>query len=342
MATFSKKIVRLKFTGPLHIGTGRSDNYEHSDELIRSDTIKSALYVLYRQVYPELAQQNDGLDFFTSFTISSAFPFYEDELFLPKPVSGFAMEFPDLSENEKSKLSKRSKKIQFVGLKVFGKFISGTPVILNEKHLDSSKRFLFSQPQSEESKLKILTREMQQRVYIPHSGEQNQNSQPYFIERLFFAKDAGLYFLMEVKDDELLNRLTVCIKILGDMGFGTDKNVGNGQFEATVEDFKMEVPENATHQLALGLFCPEKEAINFANLTASTFATIKRGGFLVSAQDENFRHFRKKSVYMFTEGSTFPAAMPNQGKVVNLKPETVETMHPVWRDGTCLFLPIKL
>jgi CRISPR-associated protein Csm4 len=340
MGFYKKKMVRLRFTAPLHIGTGKSENYDHSDELIHSDTIKSALYVVFRQVYPELAQKDDGSSFFDAFTVSSAFPYYDGELFLPKPLAGFAPVFSELKAGEDSKLSKRSKRIQFVGLKIFEKWLHNAGLQLTEKQLDQSKRFLFSSPQNEPPK--VFTREVQQRVYIPPRGEDEVNTQPYYIERIYFHQKAGLYFLLDCSDEALLQQLEVCLLVLGDQGFGTDKNVGNGQFEFQITDFTLELPDDATHQMSLGLFCPQQSAVAVQYLADSAFSVGKRGGFIVSAQDVNYRHFRKKSVYMFTEGSIFPAGMPVTGKRVDLKPETVADMHPVWRDGNCLFIPIKI
>lgn len=340
MGAYNKKMVRLRFTAPLHIGAGKNENYDHSDELIHSDTIKSALYVVFRQVYPEVAEKDDGSSFFNAFTVSSALPYFDGELFLPKPMAGFAPAFSDLKAGEQAKLSKRAKKIQYVGHKLFEKWLQNDDVQLCENHLDHSKRFLFSSPN--EKPPKVFIREVQQRVYIPLQGEGEVNTQPYYIERIYFHQKAGLYFLIDCPDEALLEKIEVCLHVLGDQGFGTDKNAGNGQFEYSMQDFQLEVPDHLTHRLALGLFCPEKAAVAESYLKQGAFGMVKRGGFIVSAQDVNFRHFRKKSVYMFTEGSVFPADMPLNGKLVDLRPETVENMHPVWRDGNCLFIPNKI
>ncbi|HPE34639.1 MAG TPA: type III-A CRISPR-associated RAMP protein Csm4 [Bacteroidales bacterium] len=339
MASYKKKLVKLSFTGALHIGAGKNDNYDHSEEIIHSDTIKSALYATYRQVYPELSQKDDGEPFFASFRVSSAFPYFGNELFFPKPLAGFIPTFSDIPAENKSEIAKKSKKIQYVGFDLFNNWVNGIQPNVQQNHLDSSGKFLFSQPH--EKNVKVLTRNVQQRVYIPPQGSDAMNTQPYFIERLFFGKEAGLYFLLDYPDSEMLSRIQVCLHVLGDIGFGTDKSVGNGQFEATIVDFDILTPDQPTHQLALGLYCPAKETLSQSILSDAAFSTKKRGGFIVSAQEEQFRHFRKKSVYMFTEGSLFPAIMTIKGKLVDLKPETVERLHPVWRDGNCLFIPVK-
>lgn len=340
MATFNTQIVKLRFKGPLHIGTGRNDNYDHSDELLHSDTIKSALYVVFRQIYPGEINDDYDLRFFNSFQVSSAFPFFGNELFFPKPLAGVKIDIQGLGKDQSSKLSKKSKKIQFIGLSVFEKLIAGQTIAINEKQLDDSGRFVFSEPPGEE--IKILTRHVQQRVYIPHQGEENHHSQPYYIERMYFADMAGLYFMLKCDDEILIKKIEVCLRILGDTGFGTDKNVGNGQFEAHLSDLNIKVPDQPLQKMALSLFCPTPEAVQEQYLNQSSFMAVKRGGYIVSANEQKFRHFRKKSVHMFAEGSVFPAATPGTGKIVDLKPETVSGMHPVWRDGTCLFLPVKL
>lgn len=334
------KIVKLKFRGALHIGTGKTDSYDHSDEIIHSDTIKSALYSAYRQVYPDRLEGDEDVSFFESFQVSSTFPFYREEFFLPRPISGLPVHLSDLDENAKSSLSKKLKKIQYAGTEIFENLAEGKQVTVSEKHFDKSKRLLFAKPQDENTK--IFVRDIQQRVYIPDPEAEGVDSQPYYIERLFFAPEAGLYFFLDLKNNELLKQIKTCLKILGDNGLGTDKNVGNGQFDFEIEDLDLKIPDLPTHRMALSLFCPEVNAITEHFLMESAFATVKRGGFIVSAEKEKYRHFRKKSIYMFAEGSVFPIDIPGNGKIVNLKPETVEDLHPVWRDGTSFFLPVKL
>jgi len=339
MATFKAKAVKLRFTGPLHIGAGKNDNYDHTGDLIRSDTIKSALYAVCRNLFPADFTDDADLSFFQKFKVSSAFPYLGNDLFLPRPLSGINIDFEDLSQDEDSKLSKRSKKIRFVATDVYEKLAAGNRLQFSDNYFDTSKQLLFGSPSGQQRQ--ILKKEIRQRVYVPRPGEENQESKPYFIEIIHFHPDAGLWFMLKLDDDALLPKINAALKMLGDTGFGTDKSVGNGQFNLSISDLALNLPQNPDKKMLVSLFCPPPEAVQREYLAQSAFSTEKRSGYIVSAQNVNFRHFRRKSIHMFTEGSVFPATMPDSGKIVDLKPETVEQMHPVWRDGTAIFLPFK-
>ncbi len=137
---------------------------------------------------------------------------------------------------------------------------------------------------------------------------------------------------------------------MADNGIGTDRTTGHGQFEfdekKDVEPITLNLPDNATHQLSLSLYCPEQTEIS-AQLDKSYYDLIKRGGFIASPADDNHLTIRKKTVYMFAEGSLFPNVADRKGKIVDLKPDDVglqekgqtALQHPIWRDGTGIFLP---
>ena len=70
---------------------------------------------------------------------------------------------------------------------------------------------------------------------------------------------------------------------------------------------------------------------------------VKRGGWLANPQEDKHRSLRKKSIYMFAEGSVFNVSETDlklQGKLVNLKPEgeVFTNPHPIWRDGRAIFV----
>ena len=65
---------------PLHLSDGRSIYYS-SQERLHSDTIKNAIYVSAAKLIGDEVYQDPG--FYDSFRVSSAFPFFMDEFFLP-------------------------------------------------------------------------------------------------------------------------------------------------------------------------------------------------------------------------------------------------------------------
>ena len=74
-------IFKLKNLTPLHVGTGQ-ENYDFSANDLSSDEISSALAAIKAQ-----HGDADSIDaFLRAFSISSAFPFIGDMLFLPRPI----------------------------------------------------------------------------------------------------------------------------------------------------------------------------------------------------------------------------------------------------------------
>jgi CRISPR-associated protein Csm4 len=67
--------------------------------------------------------------------------------------------------------------------------------------------------------------------HVAISRDHCTDSEPYYVDKIFFHKNAGLFFLVEA-EEKTLEMLKAAMRLLSDNGIGTDRNVGNGQFEA--------------------------------------------------------------------------------------------------------------
>ncbi len=324
-------VFKLKFVSPLHLAKGNTEYYDDSEEVLHSDSLMSALYACARTLSPS----EPGEAFFNQFRISSAFPFYKDELFFPRPM----LRLPEVKANySSSKRSKLIKNLKFLGQSAFEQLISGK---LDEIHpgnfIDLSQHF-YSLSTSEETKAEIIKSEIQQRVSIP--ADRTNDPTPYYVERLHFTQNAGLFFLTECSE-ESLPLLRSALRLLGDQGIGTDKAVGNGQFGFQESQIDLAVPEVTNGCVCnLSLYCPIQEELTPEFIQNSSYQLIKRGGYLASPSNIENMSLRKKSVYFFTEGSVFYADRLI-GKLIDLKPDTPLVNHPVWREGRPLFIPVK-
>ena len=179
-----------------------------------------------------------------------------------------------------------------------------------------------------------------QRVSVNRSGE--KSSEPFFFEWCFFneAKDCGLYVIVEAKD-EVLSELESLFDELGKAGIGTDKSVGGGQFEFTTHN--IELPsEGGDAWLCLSLFLPTHNEQASINMLDSCYNITRRGGFMAGSSHYEFRHLWKKSVYMYEEGSVLLSETKPVGSIVDLQPEWYsKAIHPVYRSGKALFIPVK-
>jgi CRISPR type III-A-associated RAMP protein Csm4 len=88
------------------------------------------------------------------------------------------------------------------------------------------------------------------------------------------------------------------------------------------------------------LFLPEESEIQQVDLPESSWELVKRGGFISGSEQESIIHLRKKSIYMFAEGSVFKSGTRLKGKFTDLRPEWNPPLHPVYRCGMPVFIYI--
>lgn len=321
-------IVKMSFSGPLHLGKGLGEAYDTSEKMLRSDTISGAL----ASVFCQLFGSKDLPAFMEQYQVSSAFPFAGENMFLPMPQQKLQIEFTDVDAYGQLK---KLKKIEYIESSLWQRLICGETLSCSVKCLSADGRFLFADP----AKVQMVYRDdLQQRVFVPRSGD---DAVPFYLERRYFAPACGLYFFIETANDETKRKVKILMDWLGTQGIGTDKSVGNGHFEASFSKVSLDLPKQANARVLISLTCPEPGSLSEELLQASTYQLVKRGGFIAGTNDDRFRHLRKKSVYMFTEGSVFVGKAP-QGKIEDVRPDWNDAaLHPVFRDGRAFYLPIN-
>jgi CRISPR type III-A-associated RAMP protein Csm4 len=321
-------IIKLKNLTPLHIGTGK-ENYDFSADDLQSDTISSALAAM-------LAKEGKGSDikdFMNSFSVSSAFPFFKNHYFLPK-IQGKLNVKVEGSRDEENR--KELKNIRYIELEAWQKLMATKEnITINKNQLH--KKYLLSDCMDFNMPAKS---QVMQRVTIPRGD--GQDAQPFYFDWTYFSDQGGLYFFVDATPEvtDTIVRLTV---LLGEFGLGTDRNIGGGKFEVEKDTIEINEISDTNASLLLSLYVPEKEELQKLNLTQSKYQLIQRGGFMAGSTEEDFRHLRKKSVYMLGVGSVFPTTETLKGKVVDLTPEwNDKRMHPVYRSGKPFCLPVTI
>ena len=329
--------IKLNFTTPLHLGRGRED-LDRSELIYHSDSLKSAIYATG---LPQFSEWSDADTFFNGVRISSCFPFSGDEFFYPKPQIRKLFRF--LSTND-DLAPKKSKRIEFISSSVFAKFIDLkiTEIMVDECCLTPDHAFLCDKVST--AKNVLYQTDVQQRVAVPKEGI-NEDSRPFYIDRIYFNKDCGLFFLAEFANAELRTQFLQTLSILGESGIGTDRTVGNGFFTFDIDKdiipgISFGIESNSHMKLALGLYLPTEEEMSNINLDESHWNLVKRGGYMAAGQEENLRHLRRKEVYMFAEGSVFRSGQNLKGRFIDLKPEWNPPLHPSWRCGMPLMINI--
>lgn len=317
--------VKMRFSAPLHLSRGR-EQYDESARTLHSDTLAAALFTAARQLG---AAEREVLAMLDALRLSSAFPFWGEEYFLPKPMLPLPFKFKDVPEE---KQGKPFKKIRFLGKSWFEKVLNGEEATIDaEKHL-AEAAFLSDYPLQT-----VFKTDVTQRVTIP--PDYVEDPTPFYTERLYFGAQAGLYVLVHWHDEGAKDLFQQSFRLLGDLGIGTDRSVGNGFFEPSFGALELRTPDNATHQCALGLYLPVEGELTSDDLEASTWNLTKRGGYLAGAPHPDHITLRKRSVFMFEAGSVFPNK-PLNGKRVDLKPDWQGLDYAVWREGRPVFVPI--
>jgi CRISPR type III-A-associated RAMP protein Csm4 len=330
--------IRLNFLSPIHLGRGTTD-LDKTSAVYHSDALKSALYAVGLSYFPEWGTKPDS--FFNSFAISSAFPFCQSEFFLPRPHYKMTFKFSEtLDDNQR----KKAKKISYISASLFRQWAQEPElqIDLHESQISPGGSYLFSRNITAQA---FLQAEIQQRVQVPLEGDDENETRPFYFDRLYFKQDSGLYFLVQFVNEDIRSQVLYTLEILGTLGIGTDRTVGNGLFDfnAKVDLSKFELPYNpqGNLRLNLGLYLPTKEELREVDMEKSHWQLIKRGGYLGGSSMEKFMSLRKNNIYFFAEGSVFKTDRALQGRHVNLRPEYNDNdLHPVYRCGQPLFITI--
>lgn len=322
--------IKLKNMSPLHVGNGR-DSYDTASPILSSDVISAAL----ASVRVMKGNDKDVESFLKMFTISSAFPYDNDNYFLPRPNGRLNIRVKGLQESD---YRKKLKKLHFISEPIWTRLANGESVEVDQDQIHGE--FLIAQPDKNYAiPMKHIAN---QRVMVPRADD--QDATPFMFEWTFFRHgktESGLYCLLncEKRDkDELVS----LFQALGTLGIGSDKTVGGGHFDIEVEDVETPSIEGDAIML-LSTYIPQKEEIDILNLNSSHYSIIKRGGFIAGSSKENLRHLRRNTVYMFDAGSVFLTNRDINGTIVDLSPEwNTNEIHPVYRSGRPLYIKIKM
>jgi CRISPR-associated protein Csm4 len=308
-------VIKLEFSTPLHIGRGWGE-LDKSEPILHSDTLKSALFAALIQLNPEW--KNKAENFFNGFCISSCYPYFKDELFLPKILLNKTIKTKGVEDH---KQIKTANKIEFHSWAVFEKYINTDKEIeINKNQISKNGKFVFAT--ENEILCNFLKNDTQQRVKIENYG----NSVPFFVDRMFFSEGSGLFFLANFNDEVLKKEIFSALQLLGSLGLGTDRTVGKGFFEFEekkhVEAKDLNIEEKNCNAFAtLGLYLPRKEEIETIELDKSFWNIKERGGYIAASEYLKFRHLLKTPIHMFVEGSVFYTGKKPEGRYENVKPE---------------------
>lgn len=328
------KIYKLRFTTPLHIGDERAD-YGTSLQTIHSDTLYAAMISVLAKIGYKIPNTGDF-----GFTISSLFPYYEKDnkavYFLPK------LKLQSIPAKKLQDKVKKIKKIEWLDIEFFNQLINGEKLFDDSFDTDllNNGKYLTKHTIDKD----FISKEVNPRVTV--SRDFSEDAEPFYMERLYFKDDSGMYFIA-IGDDDKLKTIDTALEILKDEGIGTDRTIGNGFFEFSNSEIELDLPasDKVTN---LSLFLPENQEQIDELLKGDNIAYDfqKRGGWIT---DAGLNTFRKNTVQMFSEASVFSkneivSKEFVSGNMVDLKPNIAfkKIEHPIWRSGKSILIPVKI
>lgn len=321
----------FSFKTPLHISNTRAD-YGQSEKILHSD----ALYAAIMQAWAVLGK-SEWISKKPNFTLSSLFPFTsvggEKVHFFPKPFLKPNTEGAVVRTED----AKTFKKVKYVDVSILEAYLNFLPQPSNTNWVKGSYQTQHANAIDKD----FIQTDVVPRIRKPRRD--SEDAEPFYTERLYFKSGSGLFCLVQYESEEAKRQVEAAVGYLADTGIGTDRNVGHGLFDWSAGKLPLSLPTGADWALNLSLFCPENQQQLTDMLdNQARYEIIKRGGWM----SEPHNTYRKRSVYMFKEGSLLRTGATPKGKTVNLQPENAllpsPVTHPVWRVGKALFLPVKL
>ena len=333
-----KRIVKLHFRTAIHLGSDITGiGLEESRLVAHSDTLFSCLINAYAQLYSgNLNTVNDLLARFHEgeppFRLSSAFPYVDqidgdDTYYLPKPLND-PPEFYDTSEGQwyKEEYSKIVNKTQLVKMNYFQDWLMGNNVGLDDLEKQDIEEDCISdiRPQHQRDRLTDAT-------------------SIYHIGLVHFHGRSGLYFLVELNDESLLdwNMFRAVLTQAGMNGLGGRRSHGNGIFKFTDDALNhnwqalFALPEQNGF-VNLSLYYPEMKN-EFNNLKPVAYHLVPRKGWCYSSVVPS--QMKRQTVTMFSEGAVFRDKP--KGALADVTPDDFP-IHRVYRYGVPITLPIKI
>jgi len=280
------KIFKLSFKTGVHLGEG---SLEDSGINLRADTLFSALCietlkrslksgeeVAIRQLY-EYVQNNE-------LVLSDAFPYTDNDYYLPKPI------FNVISERNEgdSRAKKVFKNLKYIPIDMVDDYITGEFDIKTAEYI--SKKFGDKFGRSTVNTRSAVRRE--------------DDSLPYHVGVYRFGKEAGLYVIVG-GTDKALTLFGKLLEGVSHAGIGGKRSSGLGRFNVVKGDVPDEILERLNGEypvyMTLSVSLPRENEIEKVVDTA-TYTLLRRSGFVYSDTYSD-EQLRKNDLYVFGSGS---------------------------------------
>lgn len=320
------ELARLRFVAPLHIGQGA---LEQAAELISADTLFGGLCAAVREAYgPEALAE--WIEQFRRdhppFLLSSLFVAAGSEVFLPRPRH-LTVGWPEALRPA------WPKGVRFISHTLFEAICRQDL----QAFADASRGMRPLQDGAvigrAEGLERLWTAEQSPRVTLDRT---TLSSTVFSYGRLWLSDGVTAVVLIVGRQpgERWGERLAGLFHVLGGLGIGGERSVGNGQFEFLgLEPFEMAVPEQARYFVLLSPYFPRPDEVP----TLQGWYDLRRRQAWVGAA--GYTTYRTRAYRHFTEGSVF-VDHGERGGLVDVTPAAMDSPR-IYRYGWAFKVPAR-
>lgn len=306
-------IYKLSFPNGVHFGNKSLEDSEftfHADTLFSAlcqEAKKDSLDSLEKLV--EKAKNGD-------IVLSDAFPFIDNEFYIPKPIIRIESE-----EKGDSKTKKAFKRLTYITMSGLVEYLNGQC----DAQEEVKKIGKLGQASS-----RVLTDQRREETLPYRVGVYNFNVDEY---------DCGLYVILGYDNDDDYFMLSNLFEGLSYSGIGGKRSSGLGRFDIRTSKIPPEIEKrlnnDGSRYMSLSVALPNDDEFENA-LANSSYKLIKRSGFVASA-DYADEYMRKRDLFVFDAGSCFTFKF--DGVVADV---SEYGRHPVYRYAKPMFLEVSI
>lgn len=312
-------IFKLHFNAPVHFGKGRLSG---TNNTIYADTLFSAMCSEAIRIYGK-----DGADLMYSVVkekglrISDTMPYYNDVLFIPKPVIPVKRREKKM-DDDSSGLKKAFKKLTYIPTEDLEMYLKGEYV--------------------PDKAVEMLSEIGHDSVSEKAAVKRNDDNMPYSVGTYSFRENCGIYFIAATKDEEGLNEVFDIMDSLSYTGIGGEISSGYGKFEYSYGESMPDVLKEGLETegdmyISLSVSMARDDELDWV-LDKSYYELIKRSGF-VASESYAKNPLRKKDFYCFKAGSCFGRKF--EGDIFDVSSVNGGGSHSVYRYAMPMLMGIK-
>lgn len=313
-------LFKLRFTSAVHFGDSFSAVSLHgSGFTFCADRLFSALCITGAARSAAAPEHLYQMALNGQFKLSDAFPWKEDQFYLPRPC----LEAKTVQDTDASQ-RKVMKKVAWLSIEQYPDFLRS---LCGQKEMDPRSLLVYFGEESTVTRAAITP---------------GEDTLPYTVGQFRFADDCGLYFLVQLEDKNELPGLVTLVRQLGYGGIGGKVSSGYGSFELEKVYFPSELGKqgiilndmlqgaDSVLWISLTTSLPAEDELASA-LDGALYQITRRSGF---AQGYNGK---KAEQFFLAAGSTF--LHPFTGDIYQVAPAGCS--HPVYRYSMPLFMGVK-